>query len=816
MTNGGDSLVAVTSITGDARAELDDFWLKYPKLRQECQAKYGYDPLTDPEHYWPYGLAEAPHATVRAEVEAHGGVFSLKDVLKWEREELEHTKLGKAQPSYDPNQGTDTTWDKGSIVGAADLMQALEPLQKSDVRASGLAVRAADTGRMLLIQRHHADGGDPARGTWEFPGGILNPGEHPYTGAKREWQEETGVRLPKGRHAGEWRHGVYHGFIHEVPSEDSVKINRDHEDRTVLNPDDPDGDAIEVAAWFHPEQLKYMSALRSELRESRPWNFGDRVRKQEAGTVYLIAHAKTRYNRPGQPHDIVQGWRDIPLDNEGTAQARRIGKFLKVNDVDEIYSSDLKRAAQTADIASRVSGIKVAKKDKRYRPWNLGSFAGHSSADVIPKLKPFITDTPEKPVDGGESFNEYKDRFIPALEKLLEMADGGKNVALISHSRNIELAEGWIGGKGYRRKIDPQAIEDDKIDPGFALTVKKRGSRFMVAGKVKKAEAHPAELRLRVNGVSTHPTGMRSYRMVTRDGRYIGQTNPTRLRARKGDILKIQANDFMQDAAQNYHWINPNVVAHFSDAAHSWKELEALAGGLVKDFAEGPAGDAPPAGDVGNAGAALDPAHGETAALAVGSGPTMSDVHVNVPLKTISVSYQLFGRQGKGKMKYQVHKSDRMKQLVYGVVLEPNYMDAQEDFMLPDQVEKSAHTYLKKAIRGMSSVAKLQHRQTGFRRTRPSIVPVESFIAPVDFSYDGKEMIKKGSWVMCMHVEDDSLWKDFLDGKYTGFSVGGTGVRQSINYPGHSPDLTGRDMMPPSAADYAPGLAAMMSSHGPA
>ena len=114
--------------------------------------------------------------------------------------------------------------------------------------------------------------------------------------------------------------------------------------------------------------------------------------------------------------------------------------------------------------------------------------------------------------------------------------------------------------------------------------------------------------------------------------------------------------------------------------------------------------------------------------------------------------------------------------------MEPNAIDSQDDFMLPHHVERTAHGYLKKAIRGRSSVAKLQHgaHKGGFSKTQSSIVPVESFIAPVDFSYDGKEQIKKGSWVLVMHVEDPELWQDFLDGKYRAFSVGGSGVRRAV------------------------------------
>jgi hypothetical protein len=301
-----------------------------------------------------------------------------------------------------------------------------------------------------------------------------------------------------------------------------------------------------------------------------------------------------------------------------------------------------------------------------------------------------------------------------------------------------------------------------------------------------RSEARAATLGLRVNGVSTTPSGHRVYRMVTRDGHYVGRTNPTRHRARKGDVLKITASHLEQDATGDMRWTNPDVSGGYTDAPHSWRELEAIAadqmqkdgGNAGGDSAPGPAGDIPPARDEGDA--ARFP-----------SGPTLEAVHVNSPLPNISTGYQLTRRAGRkpdepvlqGEF-LPVRKEDRWKQLVYGVVLEPNSMDSQNDFMLPKHVEASAHGYLKRAIRGTSSIHKLAHRaKVNVRGSQKSMIPVESFIAPVDFSYDGKEMIKQGSWVLVVHVEDPALWQDFLDGKYQAFSVGGTGIRRSLHRP---------------------------------
>jgi 8-oxo-dGTP pyrophosphatase MutT (NUDIX family) len=133
--------------------------------------------------------------------------------------------------------------------------------------AAGLLVYAADTGRVLMLQRAISED-DPASGTWEAPGGGANPEEEPLETAKREWMEETGHIIPKGELVGQWDYGIYRGHVWQIPNESRIRINMDHEDRHVMNVDDPDGDAIEVVAWWEPSQLKDNPAVRQELSES--------------------------------------------------------------------------------------------------------------------------------------------------------------------------------------------------------------------------------------------------------------------------------------------------------------------------------------------------------------------------------------------------------------------------------------------------------------------------------------------------------------------------------------------------------------------
>lgn len=120
-----------------------------------------------------------------------------------------------------------------------------------------------------------------------------------------------------------------------------------------------------------------------------------------------------------------------------------------------------------------------------------------------------------------------------------------------------------------------------------------------------------------------------------------------------------------------------------------------------------------------------------------------------------------------------VLKADPYKQVVTGVVLAPQEIDSQEDWMSAEDIEQSAHLYLERS------------RIIGSNHEEPvKAFPVESYIAPQDFETDGQngpQQVKKGSWVLSVKVVDPSEWQKVLDGEYTGFSVGGFGLREPID-----------------------------------
>lgn len=134
---------------------------------------------------------------------------------------------------------------------------------------AGVALMAADTGRVLMLQRGLDDDTDPAAGTWEFPGGHIEDGDDTSLhGGMREWAEEVGQPFPPGGavlHTWTSPDGVYQGHVVVIDSEDQLDLAAE---RTVTNADD---DYSEQAAWWDPDHAAKNPALRREVRKT-PWS----------------------------------------------------------------------------------------------------------------------------------------------------------------------------------------------------------------------------------------------------------------------------------------------------------------------------------------------------------------------------------------------------------------------------------------------------------------------------------------------------------------------------------------------------------------
>lgn len=118
-----------------------------------------------------------------------------------------------------------------------------------------------------------------------------------------------------------------------------------------------------------------------------------------------------------------------------------------------------------------------------------------------------------------------------------------------------------------------------------------------------------------------------------------------------------------------------------------------------------------------------------------------------------------------------IAKADKAKQIVYGVVYEPDVVDAHGDFMTAEEIEKAAHAFME------SQHTHNIDKQHDLEADEGYVV--ESYIAPVDMQL-GDQEIKKGSWVAGVKVTNAETWAAIEKGEITGFSMWGIGKRVKV------------------------------------
>jgi len=159
--------------------------------------------------------------------------------------------------------------------------------------------------------------------------------------------------------------------------------------------------------------------------------------KNDNMVILVIRHGNTKLNKK----KIFRGHTNIPLDNTGLDQAEKTGEFLKNIQIDQIYSSPLERAMQTAEKISSFQKRSIGiEKEKGFLDLSFGQWEG-KSFDQVQKEYPEIYNTwlhqPYKAkIPGGEMLSEAKERAWKALNRLIDQHKGieGKQiVAIVSH-----------------------------------------------------------------------------------------------------------------------------------------------------------------------------------------------------------------------------------------------------------------------------------------------------------------------------------------------------------------------------------------------
>lgn len=147
----------------------------------------------------------------------------------------------------------------------------------------------------------------------------------------------------------------------------------------------------------------------------------------------LIRHGSTAWNKEGR----AQGSSDIPLDEEGMSGARLLAERLLNEEWDVIYSSDLMRAKQTAEIIADRLQVQLIF-DAKLRETGGGMIEGTTELERITKWGKNWRE-----MDLGiETFESVKERTQAFKRERLDRAESN-NILIVSHGAllNTLLAE---------------------------------------------------------------------------------------------------------------------------------------------------------------------------------------------------------------------------------------------------------------------------------------------------------------------------------------------------------------------------------------
>ncbi|GAA1293316.1 histidine phosphatase family protein [Pseudonocardia aurantiaca] len=149
--------------------------------------------------------------------------------------------------------------------------------------------------------------------------------------------------------------------------------------------------------------------------------------------VVLLRHGQTDYNVAGR----MQGHIDSVLTETGVAQAAHVAPEIARLAPDRLISSDLARAADTAEAVAAASGQPV-KLDSRLRETHLGEWQGQTVAEIEEAYPGAIATWRSDPAwapPGGESRIEVVRRAMPVVEELEDEFSSGPDTTavLIAH-----------------------------------------------------------------------------------------------------------------------------------------------------------------------------------------------------------------------------------------------------------------------------------------------------------------------------------------------------------------------------------------------
>lgn len=161
--------------------------------------------------------------------------------------------------------------------------------------------------------------------------------------------------------------------------------------------------------------------------------------------LYLIRHCQTDWNLSHK----IQGMQDIPLNETGRQQARLIAEAMKDHPINQVFTSKLARAKETASILANSQNVPLylaeGLEEISYGEWE-GMPMKEIQKQFPERFAQWWNDPVNEAPPGGETQMDVLRRTAGAIEAIKShlIAERAESAAILSHGASIVCLLAWL------------------------------------------------------------------------------------------------------------------------------------------------------------------------------------------------------------------------------------------------------------------------------------------------------------------------------------------------------------------------------------
>lgn len=186
-------------------------------------------------------------------------------------------------------------------------------------------------------------------------------------------------------------------------------------------------------------------------------------------TLLLIRHAQPEGHEGALRR--LSGWYDVGLSCTGRTQAALLARRLRQENLEALYSSPLRRAADTAGEIARCTGLPVT-----YSAMLKEIYCGEVEGQLLDQVrhryhehwdKNLRQEDPDFRWPGGESYSEFRERCLDGIARIAAK-HAAQRVAIVTHAGVISQIIGHIHG------VSPARWEPCRPGPASVTTISRQ------------------------------------------------------------------------------------------------------------------------------------------------------------------------------------------------------------------------------------------------------------------------------------------------------------------------------------------------------